>query len=47
METDEDEFLECVTVPFKQALDLIKRGAIKDSKTIVGILSCAISRKLY
>ena len=47
MGTDEDEFLECVTVPFKKALDLVRRGKIKDSKTVVGLLACAVYRRLY
>ena len=47
MRTDADEFLECVIVPFRKALGMVKRGEIKDSKTIVGILSCAVQRRLY
>jgi len=41
MRTDEDEFLQCVTVPFKKALEMVRRGQIQDSKTVVGILACA------
>ncbi|OGS40875.1 MAG: hypothetical protein A2506_01560 [Elusimicrobia bacterium RIFOXYD12_FULL_66_9] len=41
MSTDEDEFLRCVTVPFKKALEMVRRGQIQDSKTVVGILACA------
>ena len=44
MRADEDEFLECVTVPFRKALDMVKRGEIKDSKTVVGLLACAVYR---
>lgn len=45
MRTDEDEFLQCVTVPFKKALKMVQNGEIKDSKTIIGILTCAVQRK--
>jgi ADP-ribose pyrophosphatase len=45
MNTDEDEFLQCVIVPFERALRMIKRGEIRDSKTVVGLLSCAVNRK--
>jgi ADP-ribose pyrophosphatase len=45
--TDEDEFLECVALPFKSALDLVRRGKIKDSKTVVGLLACAVQMRLY
>jgi ADP-ribose pyrophosphatase len=47
MNADEDEFIESVKIPFRKALDLVKRGGIKDSKTVVGILACALDRKLY
>lgn len=46
MATDEDEFLECVTLPIKKALDLVRRGEIKDSKTVIGLLACAVWKKL-
>lgn len=46
MRTDEDEFLECVTVPFKKAVEMVRRGKIKDSKTVVGLLACAVRRQL-
>jgi ADP-ribose pyrophosphatase len=36
---DEDEFIEKVELPLREALDLIKRGRIKDSKTLVGLLA--------
>ena len=42
--TDEDEFLEVVTVPFKKAVEMVRRGKIRDSKTVVGLLACAVSR---
>lgn len=41
MNTDEDEFLQCVTVPFKKALTMVRRGEIQDSKTVIGVLACA------
>ncbi|HAZ07699.1 MAG TPA: ADP-ribose pyrophosphatase [Elusimicrobia bacterium] len=47
MRTDEDEFLECVTIPFKKVLEMVRRGRIRDSKTIIGILACAVLRRLY
>lgn len=47
MHADEDEFLECVTLPFRKAVDLVRRGEIRDSKTVVGLLACAVFRRLY
>jgi ADP-ribose pyrophosphatase len=47
MNTDEDEFLERVTMPFRKAVEMVKRGKIKDSKTVVGLLACAVSRTSY
>lgn len=47
MRTDEDEFLECVTLPFRKAVDLVRRGEIRDSKTVVGLLACAVFKGLY
>jgi len=44
MRTDEDEFLQCVTVPFKKAVEMIRRGEIRDSKTVIAILACAADR---
>lgn len=38
---DDDEFIETVVLPFKKALDLVRRGKIRDSKTVVGLLACA------
>ncbi|MFI5363148.1 MAG: NUDIX domain-containing protein [Elusimicrobiota bacterium] len=45
MSTDEDEFLQCVTVPFKKAVAMVLNGEIMDSKTIVALLACAVERK--
>ncbi len=45
--TDEDEFLEVVSVPFKKAVAMVRCGKIRDSKTVIGLLSCAVSRRLY
>ncbi len=36
---DEDEFLGCEAWPYEKALRLIKSGKIKDSKTIIALLS--------
>jgi len=47
MSTDEDEFLQCVVLPFRKALGMVRRGEIKDSKTVVGLLCCAVNRRLY
>jgi ADP-ribose pyrophosphatase len=44
MHTDADEFLHCVTMPFKKALAMARDGRIKDSKTIIGLLACAVER---
>ena len=44
---DEDEFLEVVRLPFKKAVEMVRRGKIRDSKTVVGLLACAVSRRLY
>ena len=43
---DEDEFLEVVDVPFRDAVKMVYDGKIKDSKTIVGLLACAVQRGL-
>jgi len=42
MHTDDDEFLRCVVVPFKKAVKMALNGEIKDSKTIVALLACAV-----
>ena len=44
---DEDEFLEVVTMPFKKAVELVRRGKIRDSKTVVGLLMCAVYGTSY
>jgi ADP-ribose pyrophosphatase len=44
MNTDADEFLQCVTVPFKKAIAMALSGEIKDSKTIIGLLACAVGK---
>lgn len=38
---DDDEFIEAVTMPFRKALELVRRGKIRDSKTVIGLLACA------
>jgi ADP-ribose pyrophosphatase len=38
---DEDEFVEKEIVKFKDALEMVKDGRIKDSKTIIAFLYCA------
>ena len=38
---DEDEFIQNTIVPFKKALQMIKQGKIKDSKTIIALLYIA------
>ncbi|SHJ64902.1 NUDIX hydrolase [Tepidibacter formicigenes] len=35
---DEDEYIEVFKVKISEALDMIKKGEIKDAKTIIGIL---------
>ncbi|MDD5629720.1 MAG: NUDIX hydrolase [Elusimicrobia bacterium] len=36
---DHDEFIEAVAVPFREALRLVWKGRIKDSKTIIALLA--------
>lgn len=38
---DSDEFIELLRIPFGEALDMIERGEIIDSKTITGMLRVA------
>ena len=38
---DEDEFIENIIIPFKQALQMIKQGKIKDAKTVIALLYLA------
>ncbi len=35
---DEDEFIEKIIIPFKQAFEMIKSGKIKDAKTVIALL---------
>ncbi|MDE2039692.1 MAG: NUDIX hydrolase [Elusimicrobia bacterium] len=42
---DEDELIEVVRLPFEEALALARSGRIKDSKTLVGLLACALWRR--
>ncbi|WP_287152764.1 NUDIX hydrolase [Candidatus Solincola tengchongensis] len=39
---EEDEFLEVASVPLGHALELVKRGEIKDSKTVAGLALAAL-----
>ncbi|MHB2026381.1 MAG: NUDIX domain-containing protein [Elusimicrobiota bacterium] len=41
---DEDEFLRVEIISFDRALRQVREGKIKDSKTVIGLLACAISR---
>jgi ADP-ribose pyrophosphatase len=36
-----DEFIEVVTLPLDEALAMVKRGEIRDAKTIIGLLMAA------
>lgn len=45
MNPDEDEFIEKVEMPLDEALSLCKSGAIKDSKTLVGLMAYALWRR--
>lgn len=36
-----DEFIEVVTLPFDEALEMVRRGEIRDAKTIIGLLMVA------
>lgn len=42
---DADEFIETVEMPLEEALGLCRRGFVKDSKTLVGLLAYAAWRK--
>jgi ADP-ribose pyrophosphatase len=44
MQTDHDEFLQCVTIPFRKALRMVLDGKIRDSKSVIGILACAVHK---
>lgn len=39
---DEDEFVELVYIPVKDALDMARNGKIKDAKTILGIEAASL-----
>lgn len=41
---DEDEFIEAVNIPFKKAVAMVRKGEIRDSKSVIGLLSCAVAR---
>lgn len=38
---DDDEFIENLVIPFKKALQMVKQGKIKDSKTVIALLYIA------
>ena len=40
----EEEFMEVLSVPFTEALDMVRDGRIRDSKTVFGLLLCARER---
>jgi ADP-ribose pyrophosphatase len=42
---DEDEYLEVIKIPLEEALEMISRGEIKDSKTMIGLLMAARARQ--
>lgn len=39
---DDGEFLEVLQVPYDQVLDMVRRGEIKDGKTLAGILKASL-----
>jgi ADP-ribose pyrophosphatase len=39
---EEDEFLEIIHLPLQEALRMVARGEIQDSKTIVGLALCSM-----
>ncbi len=41
---DEDEYIETVEIPFENALEMITKGEIQDSKTIIAILMAKETR---
>ena len=41
---DEDECIEVVTVPMSEAIELVRRGAIRDAKTIAALLLVQMSQ---
>lgn len=42
---DEDEFIEALAVPFDTALAWVLSGRIKDAKTTIGLMACALERR--
>jgi ADP-ribose pyrophosphatase len=42
---DEDEFLDVVEMSFKKALSLVRRGEIRDSKTVIALLAYELWEK--
>ncbi|PCI40721.1 MAG: ADP-ribose pyrophosphatase [Elusimicrobia bacterium] len=44
LDPDDDEFIDAVKIPFYKALDWVASGRIKDAKTIIGLLACAVRR---
>jgi len=42
---DEDEFIAAMSVPFRQALDWVFSGRIRDAKTVIALLACADKRR--
>ncbi len=38
LKPDEDERLELVRVPFERAIELVRRGEVKDAKSVAGLL---------
>lgn len=43
---ESDEFIEVVTLPLAEALAMVRRGEIRDAKTIIGLLMVADLEKL-
>ncbi|MDD5102445.1 MAG: ADP-ribose pyrophosphatase, partial [Endomicrobiaceae bacterium] len=42
---DDDEFVENVIVSYKEALQMVKNGKIKDSKTIIALTYLGLDNK--
>ena len=43
---DEGEFLECLKIPFDDAVKMVLNGKIRDAKTVCGILKAQVLRSL-
>jgi len=43
--TDEDEMIDVLLVPLKKSAELIKKGRVRDNKTIAGILAANLWKK--